>query len=341
MNGINTSVRYVNDGLFPYNGDDKHQLAFLLNYAILAPSHYNAQPWKFKVSDKALDVYLDRTRVSTVVDPYAREAIISCGAAISILETAAHYFGLNIEVNLNSDVQSDHIAQIHIAGHYDPTEKDLVYFFAIKKRQTNRNWFQDAEITDDLLQESQRLIEGLNVQLAFHKDEGVNFTFSALTERAVQRQFTSPWFRLEFTSWQRSIFSLKQDGVTGFGFYHPEIPYPLARPLLRLFSWGTSIGKYNLKKCQTGSPIFAVISTKEDCKDKWINTGRALSSLLLLLTTHQLSASFMNQVIQEPYLRQQLPGIFDTCDNAQLVLRIGKAAPVHWTPRRSVEQTLI
>jgi nitroreductase len=39
----------VTEGDFPRSGDVEEKLRFLLNYAVLAPSVHNTQPWLFRV----------------------------------------------------------------------------------------------------------------------------------------------------------------------------------------------------------------------------------------------------------------------------------------------------
>jgi hypothetical protein len=72
----------VQDWRFSGDGTSEEKLRFLLNYAILAPSGHNTQPWLFTIKDKALTLYADRTRALTVVDPEDRELVMSCGAAL-------------------------------------------------------------------------------------------------------------------------------------------------------------------------------------------------------------------------------------------------------------------
>ena len=67
---------------FPLARPAADQLRFLLNYAVLAPSGHNTQPWLFKVSDDYVEIYADKTRALPVVDPGNRELIMSCGAAL-------------------------------------------------------------------------------------------------------------------------------------------------------------------------------------------------------------------------------------------------------------------
>ncbi len=74
----------IEESDFPANGTTTEKLKFLLNYAILAPSGHNTQPWFFTIEDNAIELYADRTSTLPVVDPNNRELIISCGAAYFI-----------------------------------------------------------------------------------------------------------------------------------------------------------------------------------------------------------------------------------------------------------------
>ena len=73
----------INESDFPSDSSHpREKLAFLLNYAILAPSSHNSQPWKFNVSDDEISLYADRSRWLSVADADKREVYISLGAAL-------------------------------------------------------------------------------------------------------------------------------------------------------------------------------------------------------------------------------------------------------------------
>ena len=57
------------------------QAGYLIRLAARAPSLHNTQPWRFKVSQDALELYADPKR-QLRVDPDGREMLISCGAAL-------------------------------------------------------------------------------------------------------------------------------------------------------------------------------------------------------------------------------------------------------------------
>ena len=79
---------------FPFTGSAREQLAFLVRYAVLAPSGHNTQPWRFILSDTHVDVVADTSRALHMVDPHDREMIMSCAAAAETLLAALRAFGL-------------------------------------------------------------------------------------------------------------------------------------------------------------------------------------------------------------------------------------------------------
>ena len=65
----------------------------LVGAAVLAPSHWNAQPWRFEVDADELRVLLDPRRVLPLDDPDQRFAQMSLGAALENLLVAARAWG--------------------------------------------------------------------------------------------------------------------------------------------------------------------------------------------------------------------------------------------------------
>ena len=78
----------------------------LVGEAILSPSSHNTQPWRFRTSDTAIDVFADRTRALPVNDPEDRELTISCGCALFNLRAAAAAHGLGVTVTLLPSARS-------------------------------------------------------------------------------------------------------------------------------------------------------------------------------------------------------------------------------------------
>mgnify|MGYP001552879020 CR=1 FL=1 len=55
--------------LYPSRGFIAEQLAFAAQYARLAPSNHNSQPWTFRIEGDGVTIRADRTRALAFVDP--------------------------------------------------------------------------------------------------------------------------------------------------------------------------------------------------------------------------------------------------------------------------------
>ena len=105
----------VDEAVYPHSGPAWEKLSFCLNYAVLAPSGHNTQPWRFKLGLDEVKLYADRTRALPMVDPHDRELIMSCGAALFHLRLAVRYFGHADDVYLFPDtLDRDLLAQIQM-----------------------------------------------------------------------------------------------------------------------------------------------------------------------------------------------------------------------------------
>jgi hypothetical protein len=105
--------------------------------AILAPSSHNTQPWRFVSGGRELLICADRTRSLPNIDPFDRELIISCGAALFNLRVALAHFLIPVEITtLPYSAEPDVVARIAFPES-GPALKELADLFnAITKRAT-------------------------------------------------------------------------------------------------------------------------------------------------------------------------------------------------------------
>jgi nitroreductase len=68
--------------------------------AILSASPHNTQPWRFKVTNSWIELYLDPNRNVGALDPYLREEHIGMGCALENLMLAAAANGYAATVTL-------------------------------------------------------------------------------------------------------------------------------------------------------------------------------------------------------------------------------------------------
>src|ERR671935_2192193 len=79
--------------------DLAERAGYLISLAARAPSVHNTQPWRFEVSERAIELYADASR-QLLEDPAGREMLISCGAALYGLRLGIRSLGYRTEVEL-------------------------------------------------------------------------------------------------------------------------------------------------------------------------------------------------------------------------------------------------
>ena len=337
------------------------KLKFFLNYAILAPSGHNTQPWAFRISsdDNSIHLYADRTRALPVVDPDDRELTISCGSALFNLQLAISYFGYRFETSLlpqeqqaEGEKEDDHdllatVRVIDIDEKPEETKDEKLQrlFNSVTMRRTNRFRFdEDKEISQEALSNLQRIVQKYeSVWLHIEKNSEKKEQFAKLVTEGDIIQMSDKKMRRELALWVHSNRSHLRDGMPGYAFGFGDIMSLVGPFVIRTFDFGKGQAAKD-KELAIGSPVLLVMGTNSDNTLSWLNAGLALSNILLYLKSENIWCSYLNQPIEVPELRKRLgnliPGRSGT--NPQLLLRMGHSnREVLPTPRRSIEQVMI
>jgi nitroreductase len=330
----------VDERAFPTHGSAEETLRYLAEYAVLAPSIHNCQPWAFALRDGALELYADLTTALTVVDPEHRELTISCGAALFNLQMAARHFGYEAHIEPFPDPRSpDLLAVFRLGETCSSTPDEERLFYAIPKRHTNRFPFEERQLPDGLLSELRAAAgwEGAWLQVLAGKE--MRAAAFALIADGDRRQYADRRFRRELASWVHPNPGLRRDGM-------PEYVFGIGG--LLSYTGPVVIGSLELGRIWAGqsqreaegSPVLSVLGTESDSPADWLAAGKALERVLLCACAHGVSASFLNQPIQEPDLRLQLRLLMAIAGYPQLLLRLGYGPDVRPTPRRPVCEVL-
>ena len=148
---LNDSWNVSEEG-FPVQGGPQEKLRFVLNYAVIAPSGHDTQPWLFRLNDDKVEMYADRTRGLAVVDPEDRALVISCGAVLFYLRMALRHFGHVGEVETFPDPEDpDLLARVRLGREHEATEEEQRLFQVIPKRHSNRQAFENLQVPGRLL----------------------------------------------------------------------------------------------------------------------------------------------------------------------------------------------
>ncbi len=331
----------VSEADFPREGTPEQQLKFVLQYAVLAPSGHNTQPWLFRLQDDLLEVLADRTRALPVVDPDDRELTMSCGGALFHVRLALRHFGYRgiIEV-LPKNHDPDLLAYVRMGDPYQARPEEQQLFRAIPRRRTNRTRFEARPLPEALMVDLQAAARTEGAALEIMRSESRRHALVDLVAEGDRIQMANKSFRRELAAWVRPNRSSNRDGIPGYGFGLADFISVGGPFVIRTFDLGGFQAARD-RELADGSPVLAVLSTEADTPRDWLAAGQALERVLLRARCDNVWGSFLNQPIEVEELRPRLREALDTTGHPQTILRMGYGPEVRPTPRRSIDEVLI
>lgn len=123
-------------------------LESLVEKGIQAPTGDNLQPWKFRLREEAVDLYMDGTRISDVFDAGYRTAYISIGAVIENIALAASDEGCSIVVHPFPQGESIDrpVATLTLEPSKEPADP---LHRQIEARVTNRKFYDHKPVPEE------------------------------------------------------------------------------------------------------------------------------------------------------------------------------------------------
>lgn len=330
----------VSENDFPAGAPAAEIFRFLLNYAVLAPSSHNTQPWIFRINGDLLELHADRSRGLPVCDPDDRALVISCGAALFHLRLAMRYFDMRDDVEVIPDGrEQDLLARIRIGERIAASPDEHRMFHAIPKRRTNRSKFEARAVSDALLVDLQNAAKHEGASMVVVRGEARRNAVVDLVAEGDRVQMANKSFRRELAAWVRSNRASARDGVPGYGFGFTDIVSITGPFVIRTFDLGNFQAAKD-RDLAEGSPVLAVMMTEADTPRDWMSCGQGLARALLTARANGLWASYLNQPVEVESLRPRLRDALDATGFPQLVLRFGYGPEVRATPRRPVDEVL-
>jgi nitroreductase len=327
---------------YPHDRPVEERLRFALRFAVLAPSTHNSQPWLFRIEGDHVDVLLDRTRALPVVDPHDRELVTSCAAALHHLRTALAACGEQIVVDLMPfPGVLDVLARVAARGRIEPDPAAVERLEAATRRRTTRLPFAGGTVRTSVIDRVWEAARAEGAALHVAEDDVKRAALRLVTD-GDHEQMGDPSFRRELASWMHGNRSRCRDGMPGYALGLGDVLAAVSPAVVRTFDMGKSRAAQDIALGEH-SPILALLATRGDTVLDWLHAGQALSALLLDATVVGLSASFLNQPIEVPRLREELAGLFAPGTVPQQFLRLGEYAgePPRPTPRRALEDVLV
>ncbi|MBO0610723.1 Acg family FMN-binding oxidoreductase [Myceligenerans salitolerans] len=302
----------------------------ILEAAARAPSVDNTQPWHVDVTGSTVTLRADAARQLRHYDPHGREMLISCGAFLFTVRTAARRDALSAVVTVLPDPDDQLlVAEIQLEPGPVPDTDELELSVAIARRATSRVPFDDQPLSTDLLEAIRQAARDEGAQLRLiQPSEPVRQDVIGLMRRAEAIAGEDPAARAEEAAWTATDPG-REDGIPR------ELLGPGAddEAPVRRFHAGTGHARFERHT------TLAVLSTPGDSPRDWVAAGEALQHSLLVATTYFVHASFATTVLENPTTRHDLRRVLSLDGVPQMLMRLGYSPAPRHTPRRPVGRT--
>ncbi len=317
---------------------DDYTVETAVALACRAPSVHNSQPWQWRVGDRTVHLYADRTRQLAGTDPDGRDLMLGCGAALHHLRVGFAALGWRAEVHrLPNPAEPDHLASIELHRH-EPTQEDIALAAAIPRRRTDRRRHSSWTVPTGHLETLARLAadEGTILRPAL---DAARYHLARAISEAVEVHAADPAYRTELAAW--SGRHTAPDGVPSANAPAQD-DTPGALPA-RAFA-DPLLGQPEGAAGEADETVLLVLSTASDDAMSRLRAGEATSAVLLAATSLGLATSPLTEPLEVADTRTKVRDLVTGGTFPQMVLRTGwapvNADPLPATPRRNLDEVL-
>lgn len=317
----------------------------ILYYASIVPNSHNTQLWNVKLypdtNKGKLEICYDEKRILNVVDPNKREAFISLGHYIEMLNILFQTYGYKTSISYQkmnekeNDISSPLcLIEYSLDKSSNSSMNDVNNIIKlIEKRHTNKGSFKK----DQMKKEHVDLLKskfGDNIQIFSYGDTKFNY-IKDKTIDSIKSQSSNQNYRDELAEWLR--FSNKEsnkklDGINadmmGFsglkkGFYYMTIGRKSAKGN-KFAKQGISTAKNQVKNC--GSFILVTKNINNDgigSIAQTIEVGRLSQRIWLECTQNDISLHPISAILEIEPFKSQIQNDLQLNEQVQIILRAG------------------
>lgn len=322
----------------------KETIKFLLQYAILAPSTHNTQPWLFKISNSSCEIRLNPDLRLPEADQKGRDAYISIGCCIENLVLAAKYFGMFEKVEYH--LQDNLVAEVFFHDSTGIQDQYEYLLSAILKRMNARGVFEPRTVDQALVDRICRIVsQEYNfkpfIETIFSKSKDDINSLASLTAQGLKLAYKKPSFRKEMSRWIHHNLSKKRDGMPGYALKMPFLLSFIIPTAIRFFNLGKLLAKLNYKSFSS-APLVCGLFCANDLEKSWLLVGKVAERIMLEFQSRGLQTSIFVASIEMGDLYKNVQKVFRTNLRPQLLFCIGYMKTTQpKTPKHSVEEKLV
>lgn len=310
----------------------------LVRYATLAANGHNAQPWKFRVGERQIDILPDFTRQTPAVDPDDHHLFASLGCAAENLSLAAAATGREGELRFN------HAGDGSIVFEFGASARRMSTLFdAIPRRQSTRAEYDGQLVSAADLRTLAASAATAGVDLLLITERPKILQVRDLVLSGNSAQMADAEFLRELKMWLR--FSPRQAIETGDGLFsattgNPTLPAWLGPLMLGLvFKAETENEKY-ARQIESSAGIAVFVGARDD-KEHWVRAGQSCQRFSLQATALGLKHAYINQPVEVSSVRSELAALVGLPDRRpDIVMRFGYGDALPFSARRPVAAVL-
>ncbi|GGR74283.1 NAD(P)H nitroreductase [Micromonospora fulviviridis] len=285
--------------------------------ALHAPSVFNTQPWRWRITADTLELRADPDRQLATTDPDGRLLTLSCGAALHHARVSLAAAGWAVTVERRPDPADPALlARLRATGpaHLDVAAARLVD--AIPRRRTDRRAYGDRPVPEPVLARLRAAVEAEDAHLHIVRPDQMPM-LAVSTGRAADAELADPAYREELRRWT--------DRPAGSGDGVPTAtavrPAPRRVPL-RDYAPGGAAGLNAGADFDRGA-AYLILFGEQDEPAAWLRGGEALSALLLTATAEGLSSAPLSDAIEVAWPRRMMRDLLAGIGDPYLVVRVG------------------
>ncbi len=270
----------------------EEKIEFLLNFAVLAPSTHNTQPWKFKIKSSSCEIYIDTKKVLTASDKSGRNLYISLGACIENLLIASKYLGVYSDIayftNRPADEKVCEVFFKQLSSNKSQIDESYADMFrAISKRVTYRGFYLPKKIPKHIISSVEGMNNSKGIKIRVLTSKKDILSFSKLAEEGIKTIYGEKEFREEMSSWINPNNSARKEGIPGYALNLPLFVSLLFPTVMKYFNLSKIIAKINAKSVNSMAGVCIVSSEKNDCSS-WLQVGMVSQRIFLYLVTKDI-----------------------------------------------------
>ena len=313
-------------------------VADALRLAVRAPSLHNSQPWRWVLTDDAVELFADPDRLVRRTDSAGRHALISCGAVLHHFRAAMAAAGWDTVVTrLPCPENPLHLATVEFASASPITDEHSRRADAILARYTDRLPFgapPDAEALMHTL-----------AAAAGHRGVRLDVLSEDLHEFLAETAHLTEALRRYDAEYHAELDWWTADFVSDEGIPRTSLVTAAESDRVRIgrnFPVATRAER-RLDIIDDRSAVL-VLSSLDDSRESVLRCGEALSAVLLDATVAGLASCTLTHITETPAGRDVVATLVGGEVFPQVIIRVGQApmlaAAPPPTPRRPVEHVL-